>query len=320
MGDRGAEVTALQRLIDRILGRPGVTHTATNHPDTSRPLHRATSSPTPQPQYRPPSHRPSPPAVKPDPVRKASALAATISWGSGGTSRLDDPLHFIGQTDPLEGTSLTAGETITICTRCGVGYHLSSMSFVRSVASNRCVSCKTVGQFENLILVAGASATMVVTPAEESKPAADFVVAVNPVDADGRPIIQLHQVRDYIGEDVAFEGRILNVRLTGGGAHFLYFERAARVLDGFRAVIRPRDLFFWEIEGVIPADDYPDQWVRIVGKIVDDPRWQLEMVIQRPEAITIINEPTQPAGWSPTASSARAPIAPAPRPRVRWMG
>ena len=249
--------------------------------------------------------------------------STTIAWGSGGASVLDDPLHFVGQIDPLEGTPLIAGETISVCTRCGVGYHLASMSFVRSVANNQCVSCKTAGRFESLMLVAGATATAAATAAE-TKPAAGYVVAINLVDSAGRPIIQLHQVRDHIGEEVAFEGRILNVRLTGGGANFLYFERAARMLDGFRAVIRPRDLFFWEIEGITPADDYPDQWARIVGTIVDDPRWQLEMVISRPEAITLIETPTQPAGWSPTATSARAsqpsPSSTGSRPRVRWMG
>lgn len=326
MSDRAEQIGYLQRLLDRMTGRAPA-------PAPRQPEFESLPPPIEPPRRaggpgsRPPTTPRSTPPVRPHPTQPPSA---GITWGGTGADVLADPLHFIGQTDPLEGTVLVAGEQVSVCTRCGAGYHLATMSFIRGATAGACVSCGTAGMFRTLTLVVGASATIAPPPAVEHKPGPPPRPAVAPHDAAGRPIVQLHQVRDHVGEEVAFEGRVLRVHLTGGGAYFLYFERAARVLDGFRAVIRPRDIFHWEIEGIVPADAYPDQWVRIAGRVVDDPRWQLEMVIQRPEAIQLIEGPTEATGWR--GNDGQIPdvpvIAPAqpvtvktePLPRVRWLG
>ncbi len=345
MSERAEQISYLQRLIDRMTGRSAAAHEA-----ASEPAHLLTPDPRESqqrhgdrprtPGSRPPSRTPAstPRALESrTPERMARPTPSTISWGgAAGPSVLDDPLHFIGQTDPLEGTALLAGEQVSVCTRCGAAYHLATMSFIRGATGGACVSCGTAGLFQTLTLEAGAQTIAAPPPpvitipvANERKPIRPTPTAAPPRDAAGRPIIQLHQVRDHIGEEVAFEGRVLRVHLTGGGAYFLYFERAARVLDGFRAVIRPRDIFHWEIEGLVPPDAYPDQWVRIAGRIVDDPRWQLEILIQRPESIQILDGPTESAGWRPDDGlipDIPAPLlsdAPAmksePAARVRWL-
>jgi hypothetical protein len=325
MPDRSDEVEHLRRLIDRLAGRSDGTTPAPSYPG-ARPGRSMPSDAEWQelpPAAPPPRGRPGP----------APAQSTAVTWGTGG-SVLDDPLHFVGQIDPLEGTPLVAGEQASVCTRCGAAYHLATMSFIRGATGGACVSCGTAGMFRTITLVAG-SAPVAPTPAEVKPPVAPPPAPTGVArDAAGRPIIQLHQVRDHIGEEVAFEGRVLRVHLTGGGAHFLYFERAARVLDGFRAVIRPRDIFHWEVEGIVPAEAYPDQWVRIVGRVVDDPRWQMEILVQRPESIQVIDAPTEPTGWRtqagiapsvPPVRPAPAPRPPAPdpapppRPRIRWI-
>lgn len=346
MSERAEQISYLQRLIDRMTGRSAVAREAADEPalplapDPRESRQRHGDRPR-TPGSRPPLRTPNPsPRTPPPPRRTPERIArptpSTISWGgAAGPSLLDDPLHFIGQTDPLEGTLLLAGERVSVCTRCGAAYHLATMSFIRGATGGACVSCGTAGLFQTLTLEAGAQVlpvppSIVTVPvANERKPVRRTSAIAPPQDAAGRPIIQLHQVRDHIGEEVAFEGRVLRVHLTGGGAYFLYFERAARVLDGFRAVIRPRDIFHWEIEGLVPPDAYPDQWVRIAGRIVDDPRWQLEILIQRPESIEILNGPTESAGWRPDDGlipDIPAPLltdAPAvktePPARVRWL-
>ncbi len=337
MSERAEQISYLQRLIDRMTGRSAAREPADTPihplPDPHQPQQRHGDRPR-TPGSRPPQRRPPTPTPPPEPPRRTTPAA--ISWGgSSGPSPLDDPLHFIGQTDPLEGTTLLAGERVSVCTRCGAAYHLAAMSFIRGATGGACVSCGTAGMFQLLTLEAGAQILATPTPVvlphpTEQKPVRPAPFAAQPRDTAGRPIIQLHQVRDHIGEEVAFEGRVLRVHLTGGGAYFLYFERAARVLDGFRAVIRPRDIFHWEIEGLVPPDAYPDQWVRIAGRIVDDPRWQLEILIQRPESIQILSGPTEAAGWRPDDGqipeipNPLLPDAPAgktePAARVRWLG
>ena len=328
MSERAEQISYLQRLIDRMTGRSA---SVREEPD---PLLAPLYAEPPRrggTDARPPG-RPTSPRRPPAPA-PAPPVSTPIAWGGGGASVLDDPLHFIGQTDPLEGTVLVAGERVSVCTRCGAGYHLATMSFIRGATGGACVSCGTAGMFQVLELAAGARLlpppAVTLPPATERKPIRPPVTPGPSRDAAGRPIVQLHQVRDHIGEEVAFEGRVLRVHLTGGGAYFLYFERAARVLDGFRAVIRPRDIFHWEIEGILPPDAYPDQWVRIVGRVVDDPRWQLEIVIQRPESIQVIAGPTETAGWRPDGGTApeipdallsdAPPVKTEPRPRVRWL-
>jgi hypothetical protein len=340
MTERAEQISYLQRLIDRMTGRPASAPALPEPAEgtaTLPPRHRHGDGPWMP--GNPPSGRSSasPPSRRPPTPATSTPTSTPISWGgASGSSVINDPLHFIGQTDPLEGTVLLAGERVSVCTRCGAAYHLATMSFIRGATGGACVSCGTAGLFQTLTLSAGAQ---VLTPPpdlvpiplpSERKPVRSTPVAAPPRDAAGRPIIQLHQVRDHVGEEVAFEGRVLRVHLTGGGAYFLYFERAARVLDGFRAVIRPRDIFHWEIEGILPPDTYPDQWVRIAGKIVDDPHWQLEILIQRPESIEILSGPTESTGWRPDDGHvpeipdpllADAPaIKTEPAARVRWLG
>lgn len=317
----------MRRLIQRIL-----------QPDAPRHTHPAEFSVSTSPHgYRStPGSSPSTPH---------GTTGGKLAWGDGQGAACQAPESYLDLIDPIEGTTFSPGEQISVCTRCGTGYHLTTMSYLRANVGGVCVSCRQGNGFRTVTLSTGGTATagpasVIIEPlridsVEAASPKVDpMPVDLAPIDDAGRPIIQLHQVRDHIGEDVAFEGRVLNVRLTGGGAHFLYFERAARVLDGFRAVIRPRDIFHWEIEGIDPSVDYPDQWVRVTGRIIDDPRWQLEMVIQRPEAIQCIPEPTVPAGWSSVGPAAMAhhpeptepdePVAvtkagSAPRPRLRWI-
>ncbi|HEV2529535.1 MAG TPA: hypothetical protein VGT61_13895 [Thermomicrobiales bacterium] len=326
MSERADQVTYLQRLIDRVTGRSAAARDMPVGPPHRPPTPTSTNYPPRRPA---PSITPPPP-----PSPRTTGKSGGVTWGSGG-SVLDDPLHFVGQIDPLEGTVLVAGEQVSVCTRCGSAYHLTTMSYLRSAAAGACVSCGTAGHFQVIVLIAAPAGGP--TPVVEVKPTVTTPVAPPVVpqtppppayDAAGRPIVQLSSIRDHIGEEIAFEGRVLRVHLTGGGAYFLYFEQAARVLDGFRAVIRPRDLFHWEVEGIVPADEYPDQWVRIVGRVVDDPRWQLEMLIQRPESIRVIDAPTQPAGWrtaagiAPDVPSTASPPAPAkadPPQRIRWL-
>ena len=342
MSERAEQISYLQRLIDRMTGRSAAAREAASEPasplapDSRESQQRHGDRPR-TPGSRPPLRTPPPrtPAPRP-PDRITQPTPSTISWGgAAGPSVLDDPLHFIGQTDPLEGTVLLAGERVSVCTRCGAAYHLATMSFIRGATGGACVSCGTAGLFQTLTLEAGAQTitapppVAIVPSANERKPARPTPAVPQPRDAAGRPIVQLHQVRDHIGEEVAFEGRVLRVHLTGGGAYFLYFERAARVLDGFRAVIRPRDIFHWEIEGLVPPDAYPDQWVRIAGRIVDDPRWQLEILIQRPESIQILDGPTESAGWRPDDGlipdipapllADAPPVKTEPATRVRWL-
>ncbi len=323
MSDRTDQVTYLQRLIDRVTGRSAAARDLPVGPPR-RPV-----SPPP----RAPQRTPTRPVTAPPPASPPVTSGGSLTWGSG-RSVLDDPLHFIGQIDPLEGTVLIAGEQVSVCTRCGSGYHLTTMSYLRSAAAGACVSCGTAGHFQIISLVAASGAAPVEVKTVITPPPAPPVAPPSPprpaFDAVGRPIVQLPQIREHIGEEIAFEGRVLRVHLTGGGAYFLYFEQAARVLDGFRAVIRPRDFFHWEVEGLDPATDYTDQWVRIVGRVVDDPRWQLEMLIQRPESIEVIDAPTQSAGWrtatgiAPDVPAAVTPPGPRktdpPPPRIRWLG
>lgn len=266
-----------------------------------------------------------------------------IIWGKPSGGEAEPGAHLLGQLDPLEGTPLAAGERVAVCERCGVAYHISTMSFIRQQNRGACVSCRTVGKFTT-VLIPGGSATEA-KPEQKPDPAGPVVPPEKPdpldvsdgriFDTAGRPIVQVHQVRDYVNREVAFEGLVLHARLTGGGAWFLHFERARSALDGFRGVIRRRDLFHWQVEDIDPGRDYQGKWLRLTGKIVDDRQWGLQMLLTAPEQVRVLDGPTlaianstittapdqtrlvsQPFERTPAREAASQPR----RPSIRWRG
>lgn len=277
-------------------------------------------------------------------TKHAPAKSGGISWGKADPVNGAPGASLLGQLDPLEGTPLAAGERVAVCDRCGVAYHISTMTFIRQSNKGACVSCKTVGKFSTVVIPRGDAVAKSDEPKVDPNPVAATTAKSDTIDvadgrifdAAGRPIIQVPQLWEYVGREVAFEGIVLHARLTGGGAWFLHFERFRTALDGFRGVILRRDLFHWQVEDIDPGRDYQGQWLRLTGKVRDDPFWGLQMMLTAPEQVRILDGPTlatmNAATSAPPSSSSRVgnqpierPAAPEPpaqprRPAIRWRG
>lgn len=202
-----------------------------------------------------------------------------IAWGA------PDPAVLVGASDPYTLTPLEAGERVTWCARCALGYHAETMAFLRQQNLGQCVGC---GRSDKLAVVVlpGAAPPGSVAPFAKPEPAVG-------------PVVGLAKIREHVGQVVDFEGYVHQVyRARSTGNWFVKFERTRSPVEGFRLVIFNRYTANWDAAGVDPAG-YADRVIRVHGLIQVHPTWGIQMLIDRPSLIAPVGapEPRQRIIW-----------------------
>ena len=186
-----------------------------------------------------------------------------------------NPANLVGAADPLTLTPLLPGERVHACTRCQSGYHAETFQFLRDQNHGNCVGCR---QRDKL--------TVVVLPGTlpARAPAAAAPAAGNAVTLD--------KVRDRIGEVVTFEGHVHLAHRSYRGNWFVKFEQTKAPFEGFKLVIFENYARAWDEAGISPKV-YEGQTVRVRGLVQEHPTWGLEILVNRPEMVEIV-DPAKP--------------------------
>lgn len=211
----------------------------------------------------------------------------------------------VGANDPYALTALAAGERVTMCGRCCVGYHAETADFLRQANEGKCVSCQRSDRMSVVVLPGTAAA---VVPAETA--------AVAP--AAGDRVVRLDKIWEHAGQIVTFEGYVHRVyQSRGTGTWFVKFERTPRPAEGFRLVIFNGFTKRWTAQG-LDIRDYEGQTIRVRGLIRVDPVWGIQMLIDRPDVIGVVGE-EKPAAPEPAAPAAEPEPEPPPAGRrILW--
>lgn len=195
-----------------------------------------------------------------------------ISWGAF------DPAQLVGASDPYTLSPLLAGERVTFCARCVVGYHAETMAFLRQQNHGQCVGC---GRSDRLAAV--------VLP---GLPSAGKHPPIAVVGAGDVPLVTLEKIHEHVGQVVDFEGYVHQVyRARGTGNWFVKFERTRSPVEGFRLVIFNRYTPNWTNVGIDPLA-YEGQVIRVHGLIQVHPDWGIQMLIDRPSLISFAEKAT----------------------------
>jgi hypothetical protein len=194
-----------------------------------------------------------------------------VTWNSGEWA----PEHLVGLNDPYTLTPLAPGERIEYCTNCHLGYHLATVAMLREGNRGACVGCMQPGRWRVFILPGGDG---LVTE----------LPAVAPVASD--TLVRLDKIWDYVGHIVTFEGFVHRVQQSRSSATwFVVFEPKRNPLEAFRLVIYNRYSKNWLDEG-IDINSYSGKVIRVRGLIRVDPNYGIQMLINQPGVITIVDD------------------------------
>lgn len=223
------------------------------------------------------------------------------------------PENLIGTSDPYSLVTLRAGERIVACTRCQVGYQLDTMRFLQQASMHHCLSCTQADKLMTIVLPQPAVA---VAPVVKPTP----TVATPPPKS--QPVVRLEAIRQHVGQIVDFQGYVHEVyRAVGSGTVFVKFEKTKSPVEGFRLVIFNSYLDAWRQAG-IDWEAYAGHEVMVHGVIRDDPQWGIQMLIDRPELIKVVDGGAHPAQLSAPPSQPHpqpTPVAPARSSgRISW--
>ena len=208
---------------------------------------------------------------------------SAVSWGS---FRLE---NLLGANDPYTLTPLQAGEHAVYCTNCRLGFHLSTVEFLRRENGGMCSSCNAVGRWQPVILPGG----------EGLPPVVDLPVVMPGSDEH---VVRLDKIWDHVGQFVTFEGYVHQVHQSrSSGTWFVKFEQTRSPIEGFRLVIYNGYTRHWNDAG-LNIHDYAGQTIRVRGLIRDDPNWGIQMLIDQPGVIAIVDKPesSEPRPEPPT--------------------
>jgi hypothetical protein len=214
-------------------------------------------------------------------ARKPSRAGAVgeIEWPRAGVGQLDLS-SLIGAEDAFEHTKLEAGEKVAYCTYDKVAYHLSTWKFLQEKNRGRCCSCGRSGTIQ-IVELPGA-------PVVEAPPRA-------PVETrwlrETKEVIGLKEIYDHVDRAVVVEGYVHEVYQSRIGTYFVRFERRKwrdRPFDGFKVVIFDRYSTEWLAVGLRP-EMYEGHKVRVRGVIQDHEKWGIEILVNSPRVIQIID-------------------------------
>jgi hypothetical protein len=195
-----------------------------------------------------------------------------------------DAAALVGVSDPLTLTPLQPGERIHACTRCRLGYHGETFDFLRAQNAGNCVGCRQADRL-TIVLLPGA------TPLPLSPP-------LRPAPPTPADVVTLAKIRDHIGQVVTFEGYVHKVHRSKLGTYFVKFEQTDKPFAGFKLVIFDHYVPHWECATIDPMD-YQGEVARVRGLVQDHPTWDLEIIVHRPEMISIVDpgKPRQRIIW-----------------------
>ncbi|MFM8594084.1 MAG: hypothetical protein ACKOCK_06815 [Chloroflexota bacterium] len=219
------------------------------------------------------------------------------------------PENLIGTSDPYSLATLQAGERVVACERCQVGYQLATMRFLYQAGLNDCLNCNQSDMLKTLDLPkpAGVVPPIVIAPTPQ----------VPPVKT--QPVVELADIEKHIGQIVDFRGYVHAVqRSQSSGTVFVKFEKTKSPVQGFRLVIFNSYLDAWR-KAQIDWESYAGRHVLVHGVIRDDPNWGIQMLIDRPELIKVVEGDAPPVS-APSAScpSAQQPATPRSSGGITW--
>lgn len=220
------------------------------------------------------------------------------------------PENLIGTSDPYSLVTLRAGERVVACTRCHVGYQLDTMRFLQQASMHQCLSCTQADKLMTIVLPQPAVAVVPVVKPTPTVPAPPL---------KSQPVVRLDAIRQHVGQIVDFQGHVHEVyRAVGSGTVFVKFEKTKSPVEGFRLVIFNSYLDAWRQAG-IDWEAYAGHEVMVHGVIRDDPQWGIQMLIDRPELIKVVEGDAPPVA-APSASSlsAQQPATPRSSGGITW--
>lgn len=101
-------------------------------------------------------------------------------------------------------------------------------------------------------------------------------------------IVDFTKAAMHIGQVVTVEGFIHLVHRSGRGTYFIKFEKTPRPFDGFKLVLFNQYVPVWTNAGIDPRE-YQQKRLRVRGLVQDHPEWGLEIIVNRPEMISIVD-------------------------------
>lgn len=220
------------------------------------------------------------------------------------------PENLIGTSDPYSLAILQAGERVIACKRCQVGYQLETMRFLHQASMHYCLNCE---QDDELLTIELPQPVVAIVPEVNPTP----IVASPPLKS--QPMVRLDAIKEHVGRIVDFQGYVHDVyRAAGSGTVFVKFEKTKSPVEGFRLVIFTSYLDAWRKAG-IDWHAYVGNEVIVHGVISDDPQWGIQMLIDRPELIKVVEGDAPPvAAPSASSPSAQQPATPRSSGGITW--
>jgi hypothetical protein len=209
---------------------------------------------------------------------KPAPTSPKIDWGGTGDSKQIDLPGLVGVEDAYEHTPLQGGETVMFCQNDQVAYHLSTWQFLLKYNQGRCCACGRSDRMTRLTL----PGELLEAPQSPARPAPLRV---------GEGVIGLDQIHEYIGRATVVQDYVHNVHRSQKGTFFIKFEpleKAPRPFDGFKVVIFNDLAQNWERAGLSPTM-YQQHTIRVRGVIQQHPEWGLEILVNSPRVIQIVD-------------------------------
>lgn len=216
--------------------------------------------------------------------RKTSLISTEkkIEWGGSALSATPDLESLIGIEDAYEHTPLVAGERIAFCKHDRVAYHFSTWEFLRQQNHGRCCIC---GKSDSI--------TLFTLPGQLIEKAYAFQPTIPEVSIkSGEKIIGLKETSDYINLAVIVQDFVQEVYCTKStGTYFVRFEKrrpSGAPFHGFKVVIFSGYERLWNEMGM-SIRDYAGHTIRVRGVIQKHPDWGIEILVNSPRVIQIID-------------------------------
>lgn len=220
--------------------------------------------------------------------RKPNRQPSPVDWGANKRNE-DDFSYLVGAEDAFEHTLLLPGEQVAFCSVDKVAYHLHTWQFLRDQNNARCCICGRQGVIRLVHLPAATPEPVLtaISPSAQLLPAPETPAGTAP----GEKVIQLAEIWRHVGLAVVVEGMVEEVYETRAtGAFYIRFEKRHPTdppFQGFKVVIRPRYVKEWTTAGVSPFA-YQGKVIRVRGVIHDDPAWGIEILVNTPRLISIL--------------------------------
>jgi hypothetical protein len=198
-----------------------------------------------------------------------------------------EPSSLIGAVDPVEGTTLVAGETVWFCRDAKVGYHSSTITYLVQANGGRCVACRRSHEFEQITLPLVARRP-ITWRRDTLHPPATVTTAARGATTT------------WVG---SLDRTVRDVKPSPTGAYLIEFDPVSAPSADFRLVILPPSVPEWTRFGIDIAT-YRGRRVRVRGRVHDHPWWRRVMVVTQPSEITFLDASARTSiRWQPPDSA-----------------